>query len=147
MLTVAEYQKLLRRVVTTTCWLWQGACDKGGYGKVKRWGKTHKVHRLIYAYHNGTIPPDKELANLCGAPACCRPEHWEPQTHRAIMQRTHPRRSHCKHGHEMTTENSVRRNNGTVHCRMCDLMASRRWRLERAAVRAARVRQRQGLLS
>ena len=54
---------------TETCWLWEGACDKDGYGKFLR-GKAHRV-----AWELRTdMPPDPEsmILHTCDQPPCVR---------------------------------------------------------------------------
>ena len=58
------------------CWLWEGAADKLGYGRVNI-GKhrTHLAHRIAYEAANGPIPKGQCVLHRCDTPACIRPSH------------------------------------------------------------------------
>lgn len=109
------------------CWEWVGerSC---GYGKLGRNGKKLWAHRWVYELTNGPIPPDHELDHLCRNPACVRPDHLEPVTHRINMLRAptsrtaiNASRTHCPRGHPYQGDNLVRAKlrKGHRECLVC----------------------------
>jgi len=59
----------------TGCWIWQGARNKAGYGRVKRYGRMTWAHRLFYEVHVGPIPSGMLVCHHCDNPPCVNPEH------------------------------------------------------------------------
>lgn len=97
------------------CWIWMGCTDTMGYGQVRRNNKNNQVHTVTYQNFIGLIPDGLELDHLCRIRCCCNPHHLEPVTHRENVRRgmsgkaTGARkraRTHCRHGHEYTPENT-----------------------------------------
>lgn len=66
---------------TGSCWIWKGAKDKDGYGKLTRKIQGtrehtyHKAHREAYKISKGDIPKGALICHTCDTPACCNPEH------------------------------------------------------------------------
>lgn len=64
-----------------SCWVWTGAKDYGGYGRIQVGSKilgTSKsvtTHRLAYFLCNGPIPDDRVVMHMCDNRACCNPAH------------------------------------------------------------------------
>lgn len=48
---VVDFWKRVQK--TETCWLWQGALDKDGYGEFKLQGEKFRAHRFSYELENG----------------------------------------------------------------------------------------------
>lgn len=83
------------------CWLWTGASDIKGYGRLRRRNGRgyHKAHRLAYEALVGPIPEGLVLDHVChngsgcaggdGCPhrACVNPAHLEPVTQRTNVRR------------------------------------------------------------
>lgn len=114
---------------TADCWLWTGYVDRGGYGKFNR-GDNQMVqsHRFSYEQTVGPVPDGLELDHLCRVKHCVNPAHLEPVTHDENMRRRAEAQTHCKWGHEFTTENTRISRRGFRICRACDVvrqMASR----------------------
>lgn len=62
-------------VIKSGCWIWQGGVDQDGYGKVKRFGKTIRAHRLFYEHHTGPVPDGLWVLHRCDTPLCVNPDH------------------------------------------------------------------------
>lgn len=113
---------------TDDCWIWT-ASTSGGYGQIRVDGKILKAHRVAYELFVGPIPEDKELDHLCRNRVCVRPDHLEPVTRSENLKRSplvgkhpnqHANKTHCKHGHEFTTENTYLKPDGKGReCKAC----------------------------
>ena len=114
-------------VTESGCWLWLASVDEDGYGRFRSNGKMMKAHRFSYEFHNGTIPADRQLDHLCRVRSCVNPDHLEPVTSRTNILRgdtlaaMHAKKTHCKHGHELTPDNTYRPNENMNWraCRQC----------------------------
>ena len=67
------------------CWIFMGATDSNGYGKVSmhREGKrriTERTHRIMYMAVYGPIPNDLVVRHKCDVKRCCNPFHLETGT-------------------------------------------------------------------
>jgi hypothetical protein len=89
-------QRFFRLVLKTeTCWLWQGALDKNGYGTFVVGSRTDgsrrhvKAHRWAYERFVGPIPLGFEPDHVCRVNNCVRPDphHLEVVTHRENVRR------------------------------------------------------------
>lgn len=99
---------------TEDCWPWQGGKMSTGYGHFTWRGEglregVHVAHRIAYELLIGPIPDGLTLDHLCRNPPCCNPAHLEPVSIRENIQRAKAARTHCKHGHELTPENTYRK--------------------------------------
>lgn len=133
-------------VAPNGCWLWKGALDRDGY-------PSHRRHRAFYELHVGAIPDGLQLDHLChtrdtACPAgadclhrrCVNPAHLEPVTNRENSRRGGARRTHCKHGHELTDENTynyVLGGNVVRSCRSCNRRNAAAYKARRRARLAA----------
>jgi len=108
------------------CWPWTGWVDGEGYGHMKVEGRQRIVHRFAYELLVGPIPDGLTIDHLCRNRACCNPAHMEPVTHAENRRRATPFKTHCKHGHEYTPENTVIAH-GRRECRTCRREATRRY--------------------
>lgn len=95
------------------CWLWEGATDRGGHGKImgrKSDGRitTSYIHRAMYECHFGPIPTGLYVIHECDMPNCANPSHLRCGTQedniRGGLKRGRPigrpRGTHCNRGHK-----------------------------------------------
>lgn len=129
----------------TGCWLWTGARNEQGYGRVSmptgvQGGRTDLVHRVTYVEYVGPIPDGQILDHTCHDPqtcvapcphtACCNPEHLEPVTQKVNLHRgggaqaDNAAKTHCKFGHEFTPENTRIVPRGR-RCKQCEKRRAR----------------------
>ena len=110
---------------TTTCWNWEGAVDRHGYGRFRHEGTNWLPHRLAYTVLKGGTPPGKELDHTCQNKLCVNPDHLQAVTRDEHVQTTVARRTTCMYGHEFTPDNTYITRTGARSCRTCTRM--RKW--------------------
>lgn len=59
---------------TDTCWFWEGAKVKAGYGVVTIKQKFYYVRKLLYP----GPPVDDQITTVCGEKFCVNPDHLVP---------------------------------------------------------------------
>lgn len=117
-------------VAASGCWIWHGATNVKGYGHIRSDsdGPLVSVHRAVWEYLNGPIPPGHEIDHLCHVRNCVRPDHLDVVDHATNVRRRRPV-THCKYGHELTDENVwLDPRHGGRNCRRCATERMRRWR-------------------
>lgn len=135
------------------CWIFTGTINSSGYGHVmapsRFTGKrvTRISHRVLWEELFGPVPEGLDLDHLCRNRACQNPMHLEPVTRRENLLRgetivaRNAQKTHCKRGHEFTTENTIQIPRGRA-CRECRRAYDRkRGPARRAAERLARSNQ------
>lgn len=111
------------------CWLWIGnTVGRRGdrhYGQFSlKPGRPIYAHRFSYELTKGTIPKGFHIHHICKNRICVNPDHLElidknnPHPDGAPIMRRE--RTHCRLGHEYTTDNTYIRKSGTRRCRECD---------------------------
>jgi hypothetical protein len=116
---------------TDSCWLWRAASDTKGYGRFYDGHSIAAAHRVSYELLVGPIPDGLCIDHLCRVPACVNPSHLEPVTNRENVLRGTgfaarlARKTHCKHGHEFTPENTGSHRGHGRRCRTCAREESR----------------------
>lgn len=87
-----------------TCYEWQGARTKDGYGHTSR----GYVHRMVYALYVGPIPDGAAIDHKCRNRACANYRHLEAVSQGTNVRRgnapaaINARKTHCtKAGHPL----------------------------------------------
>jgi hypothetical protein len=148
MKTLAErFFPKVERIPFSTCWLWNAAVNKEGYGEIKaeQGNKKYKAHRVAYELYKGPIPDGLVIDHICRNTSCVNPDHL-----RAITKVENTmigfgymaklaRRDCCNHGHPFTAENTISKNGKRRKCRTCkNLNEMNRKRMIRAKTKIAR---------
>lgn len=76
-----------RLVESDGCWLWPGAANAEGYGRIWFNDRLDYTHRVAYKLMVGEIPDGLDLDHRCRRTACCNPAHLEPVTRAVNLAR------------------------------------------------------------
>lgn len=125
------------------CWLWIGACDKTGYGRIVA-ARPNRVsmaaHRMSYEALIGKFDKSLDIDHLCRVRCCVNPDHLEPVTRQENLRRgTKPRhpncdKTHCPQGHPYEGDNLFV-DRGKRHCMTC----KRKYQREYARAKRKRI--------
>jgi hypothetical protein len=75
-----------KTILHNGCYLWQGAKDKDGYGRIKIAGKVKGIHQISFEMYNHKIPDGLEIDHICKQRNCWNPEHLQIVTHKENMK-------------------------------------------------------------
>jgi hypothetical protein len=112
------------------CWIWLGAKNQYGYGRINQNGRLVVVHRMLYEQTVRKVSRSLTLDHLCRVRSCINPSHLEPVTAKVNSLRGEApmvlvnRKRVCPRGH--TEFYSWK--NGHIRCRTCKLESNRRYR-------------------
>lgn len=57
------------------CWVWRGAKNPDGYGRLYAGPTPHLAHRVSWALAHGPVPDGAVVCHACDTPACVNPGH------------------------------------------------------------------------
>lgn len=114
------------------CHEWTGGISRTGYGCFYI-GDVHIIaHRMAFFLHHGTIPENLFICHRCDNRKCVNPAHLfsgtpKDNAHDALSKGRMfgQTKTHCKHGHEFTEENTIHRGSTGRACRECARIDSR----------------------
>lgn len=116
-------------VQSNGCVLWTGTIGHRGYGQFTANGVRYRAHRYSYMKANGLkeLDPFSPVCHSCDNPSCVNPEHlWlgtqSENIKDCVRKKRHvnSRKTHCRHGHKLSKENTILEKNGTSRrCRIC----------------------------
>ena len=114
----------LTKEVNTRCWVWQRSLSHG-YAQGFWNGKVVRLHHVTLGLAGRPRPAGMDADHLCCRRNCVNPHHIEYVTKGVNGSRVKTRgrhwqsqKTHCKHGHEFTPENTIDRD-GRRQCRQC----------------------------
>ena len=127
----------------TGCWTWLRAKNTHGYGHLKRNGRWHQAHRLMFEEVYGPLPHSYVMDHLCRHRDCINVDHLEPVTNAENLLRgigKTSRQKLCKRGHDLTARENIylqrRLRKGVFYtlrdCRLCKRIREKELRRARS---------------
>lgn len=125
-------------IAASGCWVWQRQrmITAQGYARCAYRGKPALVHRRLYQLVRGVTLDRRQFAcHSCDVRRCINPDHiWigsalDNQLDMSAKKRARDQtKTHCKHGHAFTVENTrwkKRKNTSVRDCIECDRIRQR----------------------
>lgn len=89
-----EQQQFIEKLAKTPCpkpnlgecWVFTGAKDKDGYGKVRFRKKVERANRVSHILFLGPLEDEEVVLHECDNPPCCRPGHLRKGSQLENMQ-------------------------------------------------------------
>ena len=108
---IEEFHRISDRLLMTNfCWLWIGATNEDGYGRVYFRKRNWPIHKMIYTIFIGEVPKGMILHHKCQIHSCVNPNHLEPKTqHAHLLGHLREGRLTCRKGHVLTEVGTYRR--------------------------------------
>ena len=122
------------------CWLWRGApSGTMGYGQCyDERGRRTYAHRISWRMAYGNIPIGLCVLHACDVPLCVNPNHLflgtladncrdrdrKGRTGKGFGGFTHPLKTHCKHGHDLSDAYLIDKHRV---CRACSKMRNAKY--------------------
>ena len=114
------------------CWIWQRSVNQGGYGHVKRLGRSMTASRWYYIERNGEIPEGLEVDHLCRTRLCVNPDHLELVTPAQNRYRGRNASLTVEQVHEIRRSSKPSRTlapiYGVSHTTINDIRSGKRWK-------------------
>lgn len=122
------------------CWIWQGAVNAGGYGRVSVGSRAEGtlrqefIHRAVYEALVAPIPEGLHIDHLCRVRHCVNPEHMDPVPKAVNTLRgeapaaRNARKTHCDNDHPLEGDNLRVTRAGHRQCRTCFRASQKRHR-------------------
>ena len=70
-----RFYSYLEMIPESGCWIWTGAINNGGYGRIGIGKKTTTAHRYSYQINVGEIPDGLFVLHKCDVRCCANPDH------------------------------------------------------------------------
>ncbi len=126
-----DIPRFLSKIVkssTSDCWDFK-SCKVKGYSVFN----SFYAHRVSYSVFKKELSSELVVDHKCRNRACVNPEHLREVTHETnIIENSEAKsalnklKSHCKHGHEFNSQNTVIRRDGNRLCSTCRTIYNRK---------------------